>query len=363
MKAKSSSSTLYRFTALFKFALVFFSINASSETCIYGDCQNGLSLKQSSKGSMFVGSYDDGKLNGAGRFIDRDGDQCSGIWFEGRMSGETFCRYKNGSIYAGEYYSGKKDGYGIRIAADGKVIQEGLWERGKFVVAMATEYGRDKDLRETVLATKFDDCLIGDCSNGWGIKVGFGGKLQNGNWISSRFIGDESTGNSKNVGTKKESASPASLDLQQDKRLSPDQFRIKVASRYPEVFTILKEDEFKAFIKSDLNINSIFKEVFRTQDLEGISSLLDLYKRHVADHDSPNIESSELRKPEQTLENKIINKPQIVDLNEAKLGIPVQYRSGKESYSNWGIWIFSFLAVPLIGWMFFTYRALPKDPQ
>ena len=358
MKFKSIPSIYRVAIAFIGLCMCFLTTTAASDACIYGDCQNGLSLKKRSSGVMYVGVYEKGRLNGAGRFIDKDGDQCTGRWLDGRMSGETFCRYTDGSIYAGEYYLGKKDGYGIRIAADGRIIREGLWEAGKFVVDMATEIGKDKDLLRRTLSTQFSECLVGDCLNGWGIKLGFGGALQKGNWRNSRFLGDEAGRSTRQpVASKKEAPTSVARETQQYKKLSQEQFRMAIAKKYPELFAILKEDRFKAFIKTDTNINSIFKVAFKSQDLDGIGSLMNLYKKYIADGSATKAVSSNSIQSKIASGNQDAVSSEIVFVDESRLGIPVQYRTARDSYDDWGVWIFIFLAVPIIGWMIFTYRA------
>jgi hypothetical protein len=54
-----------------------------SEDCIYGNCSEGMSIKKIDGGSIFLGAYKDGALTGPGRFIDQDGDQCTGEWLNG----------------------------------------------------------------------------------------------------------------------------------------------------------------------------------------------------------------------------------------------------------------------------------------
>jgi hypothetical protein len=149
-----------------------------SEDCIYGNCSEGMSIKKIDGGSIFLGAYKDGALTGPGRFIDQDGDQCTGEWLNGRMSGETFCRYTNGSVFVGNFVSGRKNGGGIHFAAGGAVLREGIYESGKLALSMATKYSDNADLYSNTLDSKFNDCLIGDCVEDLGIKLGFGNVLQ-----------------------------------------------------------------------------------------------------------------------------------------------------------------------------------------
>ena len=320
----------------------------SASTCFYGNCENGFSIKKSSKGVIVVGEYKSDILEGEGRFIDRDGDQCAGIWKEGKMAGEVSCRYKSGSVFVGDYVNGKKNGGGIFFNGDGSVNKEGVWVKGKFSYDIQTIYHGRENLFSDTVAENFKDCLVGDCINGWGIKLAFGGALQKGDWENGEFKREVKSISNKNddIDTNRSSRSINFTDRK-------SKFVTELVTINPDVFDILGTPKFKEFIKSKVSINTLFKEGFKARDAEKVRVLLKMYtnqqlKRTVITKpdSSPNAQTADL-----------VRLPTTKGLNsESQLGIPVQYRNnGKTSYDNASYGLFFVLVLILGGLLIRTY--------
>ena len=165
-----------------------FPIYSTESTCVYGDCQNSFSIKKRERGQIYVGTYVNGKLQGEGRFIDRDGDQCQGEWLNGRMSGTASCIYKTGTLMVGEYLKGRRSGPGIKFNSNGEIEQEGYWVNGKFSRNRKTIFGKQEGLFNETKLRKFQDCLVGNCWDGWGIRLSAGQVLRQGIWENGRLV-------------------------------------------------------------------------------------------------------------------------------------------------------------------------------
>ncbi|HCT72300.1 MAG TPA: hypothetical protein DF409_16490 [Bacteroidales bacterium] len=123
-------------------------------TCISGDCINGNGTYEFPSGSVFEGSFRDGKMvKGDFRFV--NGDVYSGSFLNNRFHGQGVYQYKksgntfkglyehgekisgtftynDGSSYAGAFKNHKKDGRGKLITSSGKVF-DGFWEADMFI--------------------------------------------------------------------------------------------------------------------------------------------------------------------------------------------------------------------------------------
>lgn len=169
------------------------SLAASQESeCYYGDCENEYSIKKTASGKIFSGNYRDGKLEGYGFFIDKDGDQCAGEWVNNAMSGLVTCLYTSGTLMVNEHVKGRRNGQGISFNADGSIRQEGLWKNGKFVRRETTSLNADGGLRASSMGI-FHGCLRGNCFNGDGIKVLPGNVLVRGTWVNGRLADNQTT--------------------------------------------------------------------------------------------------------------------------------------------------------------------------
>lgn len=79
-----------------------------TDTCIAGNCRDGIGTYAWSDGSRYTGAFQKGKPHGQGTLI-----------------------YSDGGSYSGQWKDGTRTGYGTAAYADGH-IQKGWWEKGRF---------------------------------------------------------------------------------------------------------------------------------------------------------------------------------------------------------------------------------------
>ena len=336
---------------------------AYSEDCFYGNCNDGFSIKKRSNGIIFLGEYKDGLLTGPGRFIDKDGDQCTGNWLKGRMSGETFCRYTNGAVFIGNFVKGKKSGGGIHFNGDGTVLREGIFENGRLSLAIATSYSDNINLLTDTLNTKFNDCLVGDCTEGWGIKLAFGGVLQEQQWNSRKSNDIDNTSSLQITPTL------TLDDLSPKTSTAPSaKFLLKLAKLYPSSLETLENEQFKQFVKSTKNVGIVLQEAFKQQDTAAIGALLEMYQDDLASISTEAQSHSFLKNQTDSSIASVAPKkvsPKLMSSeDESEAGIPVQYRNnGRQEHDEVGLWVFIALSIPLIGWGLRIYFFEMKDSK
>ena len=78
----------------------------------------------------YIGSWKDGKKNGQGSLIYRNGDSYDGEWKDDFMNGHGKCIWTNGDTYEGEWKDGEYHGEGTLTFADGGSYS-GRWKDGK----------------------------------------------------------------------------------------------------------------------------------------------------------------------------------------------------------------------------------------
>jgi hypothetical protein len=97
----------------------------------YGDNANN------SVGSLrHEGEYADGKRNGLGVYLWRNGNSHAGGFRDNLRDGPGVLRFADGLRYEGEFGSGKFNGLGVYWNADGTVHSAGRWQDAKLVEAM-----------------------------------------------------------------------------------------------------------------------------------------------------------------------------------------------------------------------------------
>ena len=84
-------------------------------------------------GQKYVGEYRDDKKNGQGTFTWPDGQKYVGEYRDDRKNGQGTHTWPNGQKYVGEFKNGQRNGQGIMYAANGSVLQMGIWANEKFV--------------------------------------------------------------------------------------------------------------------------------------------------------------------------------------------------------------------------------------
>lgn len=147
----------YFFITILQFVVILTTnILTAQEKCISGNCINGFGIYRYVSGSIFEGSFIEGKpLKGVYRFP--NGDYYKGDFQNNRFhgngyyyykkSGNTFVgnytngektygtfTYSDGSTYTGNFKNQKKDGRGKLVTAKGKVF-DGYWDADMYIGA------------------------------------------------------------------------------------------------------------------------------------------------------------------------------------------------------------------------------------
>jgi hypothetical protein len=76
-------------------------------------------------GSVYEGLFDQGKPVGKGKITFPDGGTYEGDWTAGAMTGQGVATYANGSVYTGAFVDGKHDGKGLMTEAGGTKYEGG----------------------------------------------------------------------------------------------------------------------------------------------------------------------------------------------------------------------------------------------
>ena len=108
---------------------------ASTSSCIKGDCENGWGIYEWKSGAS-------------------DGDKYVGDWKNGKMEGDGVYSWRNGDKYVGGWAGGIINGYGTQYYADGTK------SCGKFDNAKLTSQNYTEPA-----------CILGDCNNGYGVRI------------------------------------------------------------------------------------------------------------------------------------------------------------------------------------------------
>lgn len=91
--------------------------------------QSKIITKQYDDGSIYQGTFRDGKPHGIGSFRLTNGYEYVGDWVDGVITGMGEARYANGAVYTGMFLDGKPNGNGLISYADGSSY-EGAWIMG-----------------------------------------------------------------------------------------------------------------------------------------------------------------------------------------------------------------------------------------
>ena len=150
-----------KFLFIFSFFLLMFSTAKSQ--CVSGDCEMGFGVKKYQNGSVYIGEWWNGEMNGEGTMVWLDGSVYTGEFKHGLYHGSgTYLSFsesedltlyvgdffeevpdgtgtkvfKNGNVYVGDFKEGKMSGFGILKygKSDAKlnnVIKEGQWHNNK----------------------------------------------------------------------------------------------------------------------------------------------------------------------------------------------------------------------------------------
>tara|TARA_Y100000589_G_scaffold331525_1_gene385463 strand:- start:3003 stop:3848 length:846 start_codon:yes stop_codon:yes gene_type:complete len=102
--------------------------NANSEGCIKGDCINGPGIFNYENGDSFNGNFKDGQIvNGTYTF--NNGTKYIGTWNDGKLNGQCEMYINDGTKYIGEVLDGQFHRIGTYTFADGSKWT-GTWNNG-----------------------------------------------------------------------------------------------------------------------------------------------------------------------------------------------------------------------------------------
>ena len=114
---------------------------------------NGRGTYTFANGNMYIGEYKDGKRNGAGLYKFSDGGMYVGQFKEEKREGEGTYTYPNSRKYVGQWESDKMNGAGTLYAADGKILNQGIWKDNNFIQAQGTT-SAEISMIETTITSK-----------------------------------------------------------------------------------------------------------------------------------------------------------------------------------------------------------------
>ena len=84
-------------------------------------------------GGKYVGAWKDGKREGRGAYSSPDGRKYEGAWKDSKPNGQGLHTYSDGAKYVGAFKDGKREGQGTLYAANGTVLQAGIWANDQFI--------------------------------------------------------------------------------------------------------------------------------------------------------------------------------------------------------------------------------------
>lgn len=94
---------------------------------------NGKGMALYENGNRYEGHFTDNQRTGYGIAITKAGEKYEGQWQNDRFNGKGKYTWKNGDYYIGIFEEAKRHGKGKLYNAQGKLLQDGLWENDKFV--------------------------------------------------------------------------------------------------------------------------------------------------------------------------------------------------------------------------------------
>jgi hypothetical protein len=101
---------------------------SNSERSGFGVFNFALNPNNKSNGLRYEGEWATGKRNGYGIGYWRDGDRYSGAYRNDTKNGYGVYRSAGSGIrYEGDFANGNYNGYGVKWAANGRVMQAGIW--------------------------------------------------------------------------------------------------------------------------------------------------------------------------------------------------------------------------------------------
>lgn len=148
--------------------------------CLSGNCQDGEGEFVDDRGQQYKGSFVKGRRSDNGRVIYVNGAEYTGNWENGVKQGKGKDVLVNGDTYEGNFANGEYNGAGIFTSISGDTYS-GTFLSGKFdgtiihksKAGSSTEiYKSGKLISTTAIeksaATSSDNCVSGNCINGFG---------------------------------------------------------------------------------------------------------------------------------------------------------------------------------------------------
>lgn len=187
----------------FKFILFFLVCSPliKAQECIAGDCENGFGVRKT-KTFTYKGNFREGRMDGKGEYIWKDGGSYIGDFREDFLEGKGERNYKNKAIYKGYFKYDKPHGEGTMTYANGSIYKgwwqfaykhgEGLYKdnkgyshQGSYKFGQPEGYGKQK--------WKNGDFYKGNFKNGYregyGIYTWPSGETYKGNWKNGKKHG------------------------------------------------------------------------------------------------------------------------------------------------------------------------------
>jgi hypothetical protein len=105
-----------------------FSMTVNPQTCLSGDCLDGIGTFQYSDGTVYSGEWKNGKSNGQGTSSCEEHSYTGG-WKNDEENGFGKYTVADGSFYEGKWKNGSANGYGI-FTDTNKTSHIGYWKNG-----------------------------------------------------------------------------------------------------------------------------------------------------------------------------------------------------------------------------------------
>ena len=129
--------------------------------------------KQYDDGSVYEGTFKDGRQDGTGTYRLPNGYEYTGAWVAGEIKGQGVAHFPNGSVYEGEFAAGKPQGKGKITFADGGTY-DGDWADGQMTGQGVAHYANG-----VIYTGAFKNAV----HNGSGVMESPGGARYEGDWV------------------------------------------------------------------------------------------------------------------------------------------------------------------------------------
>ena len=94
---------------------------------------NGIGVFKFKNGNVYEGEFKDNLIMGKGSLTLKNGDKYIGFFTNGVINGKGTYIKNNGEKYIGNFEGNKKNGFGKLYDENGKLIKEGIWEKGIYI--------------------------------------------------------------------------------------------------------------------------------------------------------------------------------------------------------------------------------------